>query len=70
MKYRFIGYIEYVPKNDREWHIERKAFDMVIQSRHKDLAELKLQIRAFCMIKVPATRINFEYKCEEINEVD
>lgn len=70
MKYRFRGFVEYAPKNDREWHIERKTFDKVIRSRQRDRAEVKLQILAFCLINVPATRINFEYTCEEIDEVD
>lgn len=70
MKYRFNGNMEYVPKNDREWHVERKRFDKTIKSKSKERAQVKLQILLICTIQVPAERIVFEYETEEINEVD
>lgn len=70
MKYRFNGHMEYVPKNDREWHVERKRFDKTIKSKSRKRAQVKLQILLICTIQVPAERIVFEYETEEINEMD
>lgn len=69
MKYRFKGFVEYVPKNDIEWHVERKKFTKEVKALNRQRAEVKLQILIVCTITVPASRIVFEYECEEINEM-
>ena len=65
--YRFTGYIEYAPKNDREWHFEKKTFTKDIESRSIERAEMKLQILLMYAVNVPVKRMNFEYKGEQIN---
>ena len=69
-KYRFTGFIEYAPKNEREWYFKRTTFTKEIESKSKEMAEIKLQRIMFANVTVPAKRVNFEYKCEVINEVD
>lgn len=64
--YRFTGFIEYAPKNDQEWHFERKTFTKDIESRSLERAEIKLQTLLMYLVNVPVKRMNFEYKGEQI----
>lgn len=64
--YRFTGFIEYAPKNDREWHFEKKTFTKDVESKSMEKAEMKLQILLMCSVRVPVKRMNLEYKGEQI----
>ena len=70
MKYKFDGYVEYAPKDDREWHFERKKIDRVIESKNRKRAEVKLQLFLLSEVMAPVKRLSFEYECEEMNEMD
>lgn len=67
MKYKVEGYVEYAPKNDREWHFERKHFRREIMAKSKQRAEKKIELYLMSEIRVSVKRVNFEYEMEEMD---
>lgn len=68
MKYIFEGYIEYAPKNDREWHFERKQFYREVGAKTRERAEKKLEIILISQVPVPVKRVSYEYTCKVSDE--
>jgi len=65
-KYRFIGKLEYVPFNEREWYFRKKEFKKTVISKNIEAAQLKLQQMLILLLNTPAKRINITYTSKDI----